>query len=326
VDDRNPTSDRLRRLASRYEAGVGRGRAEQIAARAITRAHGRSSVGRRIAVAVSTGAFTLVSLTGVGVAADRAVPGDFLYPLDRALEKVGLTSDIVEERLLEAITLAERGDMVLAVQTANEALDELARSGVTATLPSATQDLAAPTTESDEEPATTTTEIQVVDTTTLPAPTDAQPQDEAQETVDDAPETAVEAATEPADAVATLRLAAEQLLQSVRSAKTDPSTTGDVTSAALFLAETTAGASSNEESSESTSSTTTSSTSTSTTTSSSTTSTTVPDEPTPGDGNDQDSGTTTTTVASDPDDGSGSDDSTGDGEDDSPGPIFLPTP
>jgi hypothetical protein len=296
----------------------------------MTRAHRKSSVGRRLAVAVSTGAFTLVSLTGVGVAADRAVPGDFLYPLDRALERIGLTSDIVEERLLEAITLAERGDMVLAVQTANEALDELSRRGVTATLPAVTQELAAPTTESADEPATTTTEGQVVaDTTTLPAttdtqaPGDTQASDEPQEPAD-APETTVEAA-EPVDAGATLRLAAEQLLQSVRSAKTDPSTSGGVTAAALFLAETTAGASSNEVSSDSTTSTT-SSTTTSTTTSSTTTTTTVPDESAPANGNDENSGTTTTTVASDPDDGSGSDDPTGDGEDDSPGPIFLPTP
>lgn len=271
----------------------------------------------------------LVSMTGVGVAADRAVPGDFLYPLDRAMEALGFSSDLVEERLLEAITLADRGDMGLAIATANEALDELGRSGVSATLPMATQELATPTTESGDEPATTTTVSDLADTTTLPVPNDTQPADEPQETVEGAPETTVEAAAEPADAVTTLRLAAEQLLQSVRSAKSDPSTTGNVTSAALFLAETTAGASSNEESSDSTSSSTTSSTSTSTTTTSSTTSTTsttVPDEPTPGDGNDENSGTTTTTVASDPDDGSGSDDSTGDGEDDSQGPIFLPTP
>ncbi|MEX2423617.1 MAG: hypothetical protein WD990_06535 [Acidimicrobiia bacterium] len=324
MDDRNPTSDRLRRLASRYEAGVGRGRAEQIAARAITRAHRRSSVGRRLAVAVSTGAFMLVSMTGVGVAADRAVPGDFLYSLDRALEALGFSSDLVEERLLEAITLADRGDMALAIKTANEALEELGRSGVTATLPTSTQDLAAPTTESGNEPSTTTTESEIVETTTLPESTGTEPPDEPQETVDDAPETTIEAAAEPADAVATLRLAAEQLLQSVRSAKSDPTTTGDVTIAARFLAETTAGASGNEESVETTS--TTSSTTSSTTTSTSTTSTTVPEELTADSGNDQDSGTTTTTVASDPNDGSGSDDSTGDGEDDSPGPIFLPTP
>lgn len=269
----------------------------------------------------------LVSMTGVGVAADRAVPGDFLYPLDRAMEALGFSSDLVEERLLEAITLADRGDMALAIETANEALSELGRSGVTATLPVATQDLATPTTESEDEPATTTTASEIVDTTTLPVPNDTQPADESQETVEGAPETTVEAAAEPADAVATLRLAAQQLLQSVRSAKSDPSTTGNVTSAALFLAETTAGASSNEASLDSTPSSTTSSTSTSTTTTSSTTSTTsttVPDEPTPGNGNDQNSGTTTTTVASDPDDGSN--DSTGDGENDSRGPIFLPTP
>ena len=322
MDDRNPTSDRLRRLASRYEAGVGRGRAEQIAARAITRAHRRSSVGRRLAVAVSTGAFMLVSMTGVGVAADRAVPGDFLYPLDRAMEAVGFSSDLVEERLLEAISLAERGDMVLAVETANEALDELGRSGVTATLPTATQELAVEATGTVDAPSTTTTEEVAVSSTT------AAVADETDETNDDQPAPPADAAvesTEAVDAVANLRLAAEQLLQSVRSAKSDPSTTGDVTTAALFLAETTAGVTGETESADTSTST---SSSTSTTSTSSTTSTTIREEPRPGNGNGngQNSGTTTTTVASDPDDGSGSDDSTDDGEDGSPGPIFLPAP
>ena len=270
---------------------------------------------------ISTGAFMLVSMTGVGVAADRAVPGDLLYPFDRALEALGFSSDLVEERLLEAITLADRGDMALAIETANEALEELGRSGVTATLPTATPDLAVAETEA--EPATTTTEGELVETTTLPAPPATEAAEDGAEPAEDSPADTVVAAEAPTDAVATLRLAAEQLLQSVRSAKVDPSSSGDVTTAALFLAETTAGASSTDSTS-STSSTSTS-TSSSTTTSTSTTTTTVPDERAPGNGNGQNSGTTTTTVASDPDDGPGSD-STGDGEGDSPGPIFLPAP
>ncbi|MEX2279381.1 MAG: hypothetical protein WEA76_04770, partial [Acidimicrobiia bacterium] len=161
MDDHTPTPDRLRRLASRYEAGVGRGRSEQIAARAINRAHRRSHAGRRLAVAVSSSAFLLVSMTGVGVAADRAIPGEFLYPFDRALEAVGFNSDLVEERLLEAIVLTERGQMDLAVATANEALAELSRSGATATLPGEPSDPLVVTAETIDEATTTTTADEV---------------------------------------------------------------------------------------------------------------------------------------------------------------------
>jgi hypothetical protein len=264
-----------------------------------------------VAVAVSSGAFVLVSITGVGVAADRALPGEFLYPLDRTLETLGISSDLVEERLQEAIALLERGEMALAIATSNEALAELGRSGVTATLPPVTipEDV---TGDTVEEVSTTTTEHEIVEV--------APDQDDG-----DIASTSevVEAAAEPVDAAESLRLAAEQLLQSVRSAKVDPTTTDDVTSAALVLAEATASISTPDEPTGA--STDESTTSTSSSSSTSTTSTTVPDEPRPGGGNgNNDSGTTSTTVASDSDDGS--DDSTGDGKDDSPGPIFLPSP
>ena len=265
-------------------------------------------------MAVSSGAFMLVSMTGVGVAADRAIPGEFLYPLDRALEALGVSSDLVEERLQEAIALLERGEMALAIATSNEALAELGRSGVTATLPPVTiaNDVTADTVE---EISTTTTEDEIVEVAPDPAEGDEPSTSSG---------TVVEAAAEPVDATESLRLAAQQLLQSVRSAKTDPSTTDNVTIAALFLAEATASVSGTDDPTAET--TTESTTWTSSTTSTSTTTTTVPEDPRPGGGNgrDEDSGTTSTTVASDSDDGS--DDSTGDGEDDSPGPIFLPSP
>jgi hypothetical protein len=315
VDDRNPTSDRLRRLASRYEAGVGRGHAEQIAARAITRAHRRASSGRRVAVVVSSGAFLLVVMTGIGVAADRAIPGDLLYPLDRALEAVGLTSDIVEERLQEAIALIERGETELAIVTANEALAELSRSGVTVTFPI----IAPQVTDEVVDEAITTTTGEIVEV----APPVTEPSDGAHESTPRNEQT-VTAAAEPVDASEAIRLAAEQLLQSVRSAKSDPSSADQVTTAAVFLAEATASASF-DLTPEDVADTTTTSTTTSTST---TTTTTVPDEPVTGDedGSDEENGTTSTTVASDLDDGSGSDESSGGGEGGSRGPIFLPTP
>jgi hypothetical protein len=253
-------------------------------------------------------------MTGVGVAADRAIPGDVLYPLDRALEALGLSSDLVEERLLEAITLTERGDMDQAIITANEALAELGRSGVTATLPEVATETLELTADTVEEPSTTTTDTEPE---TAAATVDAE---------DAETEVVVEAAADPVTAVEALRLAAEQLLESVRTAKTDPTTSGEVTTAALFLAEATASVPATEEIDTTTS--TSSTSSTTTTTPSSTTTTTAPADPRPGNrgGNGNESGTTTTTVASDPDDGSGSDDSTDDGEASPPGPIFLPAP
>ena len=249
----------------------------------------------------------LVSLTGVGVAADRAVPGDLLYPLDRALERVGFTSNLVEERLQEALILLERGELTLAIATANEALVELDRSGVTVSFPEivrVTDDTLA------EIATTTTTNGQVVEV--APAVEDETPGTQAPS------EVVVEATAEPSSPGETLRLAAEQLLASVRSAKSDSGSTEDVVSAALFLAETTASASTEEVAVEGTEDTTTSTSTTSST--SSTTTTTVPEENTNGQG----MGTTTTTLTPEPDDGS--DDSTGDGQDDPPGPIFLPSP
>ncbi len=254
----------------------------------------------------------LVSLTGIGVAADRAVPGDLLYPLDRALERVGITSNLVEERLQEALILLERGELTLAIATANEALVELGRSGVTVSFPEIVQ----VTDDTLTEISTTTTNEQMIEV--APAVEVGTPGTQAQS------EIVVEAATEPVGPGETLRLAAEQLLASVRSAKSDSGSTDDVVSAALFLAETTAGVSTDvatvEGTEDSTSTTTSTTTTTSTSTSTTTTTTTIPKE----NSNVPGRGTTTTTVTSDPDDGS--DDSTGDGQDDPPGPIFLPSP
>jgi hypothetical protein len=249
----------------------------------------------------------LVSLTGVGIAADRAVPGDFLYPLDRALERVGLTSNLVEERLQEALILLERGELTLAIATANEALVELGRSGVTVSFP----DIVQVTDDTLAEVATTTTN-EVIEV--------APPVEDEPSATQPVPEVVVEAAAEPASPGETLRLAAEQLLASVRSAKSDSGSTDNVVSAALFLAEATATVSTDEESEDTSATTTTTTTSSST----STTTTTVADPTRSQNTNSTDSGTTTTTVTSDPDDGS--DDSTGDGQDDPPGPIFLPSP
>jgi hypothetical protein len=72
-------------------------------------------------------ALTLVALfmlSGVAVAADAAVPGSTLYPIDRALENVGIGNGRSAERLEEAGALIADGRVEAALAHATEALDE----------------------------------------------------------------------------------------------------------------------------------------------------------------------------------------------------------
>lgn len=62
--------------------------------------------------------------TGLGVAADNAVPGDALFFLDQALEKVGLGDGGAAERIEEARSLVEV-DLPGAVGTAGVAVETL---------------------------------------------------------------------------------------------------------------------------------------------------------------------------------------------------------
>jgi len=99
-------------MAATDELSVGRGRAEQIASRALARASTRPRL-RSFVAAIAGSAFAIVSVTSLGAVADSAVPGDSLYPVDRAYEAVarviGRDVDRTQETLQEAITLAQRG-------------------------------------------------------------------------------------------------------------------------------------------------------------------------------------------------------------------------
>ena len=58
------------------------------------------------------------------MAADGAVPGDALYGIDRALEKIGIGAGHAEERLEEARKLLSEGEASEAVRHATEVLTE----------------------------------------------------------------------------------------------------------------------------------------------------------------------------------------------------------
>ncbi|REK12862.1 MAG: hypothetical protein DWQ40_10430, partial [Actinobacteria bacterium] len=48
----------------------------------------------------------IFALSGIAVAADTSIPGDALYGLDIAMEKIGIGAGSMDERLLEAEKLA----------------------------------------------------------------------------------------------------------------------------------------------------------------------------------------------------------------------------
>ncbi len=65
----------------------------------------------RLAIVMASMMALLLATTGVGLAADGASPGDALYGLDIALERVGINNGRAHERLTEAVALAEAGEI-----------------------------------------------------------------------------------------------------------------------------------------------------------------------------------------------------------------------
>ena len=63
----------------------------------------------RLAVVMASMMALLLATAGVGLAADGAAPGDPLYGLDLAMERVGIGNGKAPERLAEAVALAEAG-------------------------------------------------------------------------------------------------------------------------------------------------------------------------------------------------------------------------
>jgi nucleotide-binding universal stress UspA family protein len=66
---------------------------------------------------------------GVAIAADGSAPGDALYGIDRALERLGIGSGRAEERIDEAARLAGLGRAQEALAHVAEALDEAEQDG-----------------------------------------------------------------------------------------------------------------------------------------------------------------------------------------------------
>jgi len=129
VDDLAAEAARVARVASRDPLAVGTRRPEP--------SRRSFRLGPRLAGALAA-LLTVSSVSGAAIAADSAVPGDALYGLDRALERVGIGDGGLAERLQEAGVLAERGSLVAALAHAADAFaqigagDEAARSATEA--------------------------------------------------------------------------------------------------------------------------------------------------------------------------------------------------
>lgn len=138
---RDPIQD-LRHYGRSLTDSVDPARTRAVVSRAMgPRAVGRSPLPRsvwprRVAVLAAAAALFLLANVGLALAANRSVPGDPLYPVDRFYERVaqavGLPVSPALERLEEAAVLVQRGEVPLALETAAEAMKQAGARGLEA--------------------------------------------------------------------------------------------------------------------------------------------------------------------------------------------------
>jgi len=114
------TGERAAVFARRAAAVARTGEPVKLAATARYR-RGLSLTPRLAPAAVA--AIFLFATTGVAVASDSSVPGNALYGIDRALERIGIGDGGDIERIEEASVLAEQGDSAEALKLLAETFD-----------------------------------------------------------------------------------------------------------------------------------------------------------------------------------------------------------
>jgi hypothetical protein len=129
MGDPPPTEAQIERFAAQA-AKLVPAAPEQLVARS-SRAYGasgvRSSRRRQALAGVAAGLVLMLSAsTGVAYAANGAIPGDVLYGLDLALESIGIGDGGIQERLVEASRLVDRGRVQEGLAHASDAIAGLA--------------------------------------------------------------------------------------------------------------------------------------------------------------------------------------------------------
>ncbi len=121
--------DHLRRYADDLASEVSPFAAHRAVERAMTPLVHRP---RKLVVALVTTGLLGVSNVALAATADSAVPGDRLYTVDRAYERivdlVGLGGPRVAERLQETSVLVERGELAMALDLVQETLTRILES------------------------------------------------------------------------------------------------------------------------------------------------------------------------------------------------------
>jgi len=122
----------IRDLRSYADHLIGRAdpnRGGYIAARADSQSPTRAPWLRRVAVVLGSAGILVGANVGLALAANSSVPGDTLYGIDRAYEKIevaiGFHPNLAAERFREAAALTQRGETALAFETASEAIRQI---------------------------------------------------------------------------------------------------------------------------------------------------------------------------------------------------------
>ncbi|HSJ84760.1 MAG TPA: hypothetical protein VLA91_13165 [Acidimicrobiia bacterium] len=116
-----PSDDLVDRVAGEAAILALAGRATGVTGTKVSRRR-LPALSPRVAVAALS-VVMAVGMTGVAAAADSAAPGDLLYGLDRALERIGIGAGNAAERLDEADQLLSEGHTLQALEHAAEAVD-----------------------------------------------------------------------------------------------------------------------------------------------------------------------------------------------------------
>ncbi|MGF1616372.1 MAG: hypothetical protein ACFCU2_00990, partial [Acidimicrobiia bacterium] len=103
----------------------------------------------------ATAMLALVVFSGLGLAANASVPGDFLYGLDLAMERVGIGAGSLQERISEAQVLAERGQHTQAADHLKAAITNFGDQATAQELSQAKDALDEYIVDSDETPNAT---------------------------------------------------------------------------------------------------------------------------------------------------------------------------
>ncbi|HEX6287275.1 MAG TPA: hypothetical protein VFZ80_07300, partial [Acidimicrobiia bacterium] len=114
------TGEKAAEFARKASAVARTGEPAKLAATARFR-RGLSLTPRLAPAAVA--AILLFAVSGVAVASNAAVPGDALYGIDRALERIGIGNGGAAERIEEASVLTENGDGAEALELLAETFD-----------------------------------------------------------------------------------------------------------------------------------------------------------------------------------------------------------